>query len=537
MTQFRLLFGLFRTLRDRRELTGQLGLDRKALKIAGGIYFVMGALFALVVAIGSSAPVYAGESLALTTLFLVPILLSDAADAFMNPAEVFVLAPRPVRPDAYIAAKIATILSTAARVALPLNAFPAFAGLALRGTRWWYPLAHLLAVAICCVYTALATCGVFGALFQFVPVARLRSAALWSQIAIGVAIPVAPQLLRFFPNGLHPRGPYLSAVPIVWFARLALAGQPAAFHLAWGAALPVMGVSAILIAFGIRGVSHGYMERVVMMMRAKSRTTGTSRRGDWLGALVRVLTGAPSGRAAFGFFSQMAVRDWTFRRYFFQMTVYAFVVPALSMMRSGGLASPFARSEFVSAHLLPHVLGFALIGACQVMTNTSQHRAAWIFLTVPSDHRAFVRGIFWSLWLPTVAATHLIVGLVATWLWGWRDALAFVLFSAAVASTYVAASMMLIDGMPFSSPPQSSAPANALPTMIAFFAFAGVLAAFQNFVLFHRRVWVIGAALLFAGITAVLAPIACRIVERNVTLSVDQQGAGPQRMFQMSQPD
>ena len=537
MTQFRLLLGLFRTLSDRRELTGQLGFDRKALHFASALYFVVGALLSLTTIGDPRARFFVGESLALTMLFLVPILLSDAADAFMNPAEVFVLAPRPIRPDAYIAAKIATILSTATRVALPLNVVPALAGLALRGTRWWYPLAHLLAVAIFGVFTALVTCGVFGVLFQIVPVARLRSAALWAQIAIGVAIPVGPQLLRFFPQGLDPHGPYWSAVPIVWFACLALAGQRAGFHLYWPVALPVMAMSVILLAFGIRGVSHGYMQRVVMMMRAKSRTARPRRHATRLGALVRFLTGAPSGRAAFGFFYEMAVRDWTFRRFFFQMTVMAFVVPALSMMRSGGLASPFVRAEFVSAHLLPHVLGFALVGACQVMTSTSQHRAAWIFLTVPSDHRAFVRGIFWSLWLPTVAATHLVVVLAATWLWGWRDAFVFVLFSAAVTSTYVAASMMLIAGMPFASPPQSSASANALPTTMAFFVFAGLLAAFQNYVLFHRHVWVIGAALLFAGISGVIAPIACRVVERSVTLGLDQRGAGPQSMFAVFQPD
>ena len=533
MKQFWLLLRLFRTLSERRELTGQLGFDRGALMAAGGLYLSLGAVFSLAVFIHPPARVYAGGSLAITTLFLIPVLLSDAADAFMNPAEVFVLAHRPIRAGSYIAAKAASIVNTAARIALPLNAVPAIAGLALSGTRWWYPLTHLAAVFFCSVFTAFATCGFFGALFQWVPVARLRSAALWAQIVGGLVFSVGPQLLRFVPRGLDPHGPYWSVVPMVWFARLSLAGQPAAFHLSAAAALPALVLSAALLAYGVRGLSYRYMQRVVMMMRAKSRSTTTRRRAQWLGDLIRRLTGHPSGRAAFGFLLRMMARDWTFRRFYLQSAVSLVVIVAISVSRPGGLASPFGRSQFVAAHVLPHVLGFALLGMCTMMTDTSQHRAAWIFLMVPmSGLRAFVRGVFWSLWFPAIATTHVVVLGVTTWLWGWRDAATFVTFSAAMASAELVVAMTLLGGLPFASPPRSTASSATAPVMMAFMFVAGALSAFQSFVLFHRYEWVIAAALVTAAFAVWIAPVAFHIVERNIALNLDRLTTGPQRMFQ-----
>ena len=84
----------------------------------------------------------------------------------MNPAEASVLAHRPIRGRTYAAAKLTYVFRAALMLALPLNLIPAFAGLLLPGTRWFYPLTHLAAAAVTGAFTALLACGGFGVLFR-----------------------------------------------------------------------------------------------------------------------------------------------------------------------------------------------------------------------------------------------------------------------------------------------------------------------------------------------------------------------------------
>ena len=117
--QYRLLVGLLRQLSERRELTGQLGLDRRAFNITRGVFGFFGLILCAFVLAGVSAAFFLTMTTAATMMFLVSILVSDAADAFMNPAEAFVLAHQPIDSRSYIAAKTAYILSAAARIAVP----------------------------------------------------------------------------------------------------------------------------------------------------------------------------------------------------------------------------------------------------------------------------------------------------------------------------------------------------------------------------------------------------------------------------------
>src|SRR6185503_19707219 len=177
-----------------------------------------------------------------------PILVSDAADAFMNPAEAFVLAHQPILSRTFIAAKATYIVYVACRVVASLNVMPAIAGLMLDGHRWFSPIAHLTAAALTGVFLALFTCGLFGVLFQFVPIRKLRHAALWMQLAsatfpflLNLAIQGVTRLLRNHPElgvGLDVR--YWSAAPLMWFVAVGLAGHSSRPDLFAPIALPAM---------------------------------------------------------------------------------------------------------------------------------------------------------------------------------------------------------------------------------------------------------------------------------------------------------
>jgi len=146
--------------------------------------------------------------------------------------------------------------------------------------------------------------------------------------------------------------------------------------------------------------------------------------------------------------------------------------------------------------------------------------------------RAFVRGIFWSLWLPTVAAPHAIVLVFTLVRWPWRDAAAFVAFSAALTSFCLAVFVAVVGGLPFASPPRTSGNTAAFPITVAFFAVAAAVAALQNWLLFRQHRYVIVASAAFAAGAALVAPLSCRILERTVMFELERLTGGPQRLFQ-----
>ena len=535
--QYRLLVRLFRDLSDRREMTGQLGLDRAALGHLSIWLVVIGGLFSLMAAGRPTPPFFLGFNLAIGALILIPMLVSDAADAFMNPAEAFVLAHQPIHGRTFIAAKATYIVYVACRVVVSLNMIPALAGLILEGNRWFYPITHLAAAALAGVFLALFTCGLFGVLFQFVPIRSLRHAALWMQLAaatfpflLNPAIQGMTRLLRNHPElgaGLDAR--YWSGVPLMWFVAVGLTGHPGRPELFAPIALPAMTISAVFIAFGARSLSQDYMTHVVMLRRAGR--TGRRARGLTVrfGALARRLSGQPSGRAAFAFVSRMAVRDWQFRRFFL-----AGAIPLLAPMvlgeRRGDFASPFS-GRLSQSHLLPHLIGFVMMAVCRILVYSDQYRAAWIFLTVPvGSLRAFARGIYLALWMPGIALPHLVALAVLGWYWSPGEAVMFAAYSAALASFYLAASLLRIEGLPFASAPLATAPFSLL-NLIMFLLVAGVIVALQVLVIFRHPLATLVAAGLFAALACATARVSLRAVQHAVAHHIEVIAAGPDRMF------
>jgi hypothetical protein len=535
--QYRLLVGLFHALSARREMTGQLGLDRAALGYLGIWLVVIGGFVSLMAFGHPTARFFLGFTLAIGALFLVPILVSDAADAFMNPAEAFVLAHQPIRSRTFIAAKATYIVYVACRVVVSLNVMPAIAGVMLDGNRWFYPIAHLTAAALTGVFLALFTCGLFGVLFQFVPIRKLRHAALWMQLIaatlpflLNPAIEGLKGVFRAHPQlGIDLDGRYWSAVPLTWFMAVGLVGQAGRPALFLPIALPAMTIAAVFIVFGARALSQGYMTRVVMLMRARRARPRGRGLGDLLGTLARRLSGQPSGRAAFAFVGKMAARDWQFRRFFLAGTL-PLLAPIVLGIRRGALASPFA-GGLVPAHFLPHLIGLVVVAVCRILVHSDQYRAAWVFVTVPiGSVTAFARGIYLAIWVPCIALPHLAVVALFSWGWGPGEAVLFAAYSAAVASFYLAAGLRRIDGLPFARAPVATAPFE-MATLVMFLVVAGVFVALQFFVIFRHALVTLLAAGLFATLAYATARVSLRALQDMVTRHIDVIAAGPDRMF------
>ena len=250
-----------------------------------------------------------------------------------------------------------------------------------------------------------------------------------------------------------------------------------------------------------------------------------------MGTVVRTITGKPSGRGAFAFVFGMARTDWQFRRSVYPMLIQLLILPLLGLARAGLGHSPFMPGAPTFAQVLPHIGGLVGLIICFMISYSNQHRAAWIFLTFPSDSfPAFVRGIFLALWFPISVVPVLSLPFFI-WYWGAADALLFAAYSLAMGSFYLSLELFLIDGLPFAKPPESMKGSMAAPLVIASLIGALILVVLQWLFLFQSRFVTAGAVLVFSGAAYVIAQTSLRYLETNVMHSLHVIGAGRTAMF------
>ncbi|MCC7043472.1 MAG: hypothetical protein IT183_06400 [Acidobacteria bacterium] len=535
--QYVLLLTLLRTLGSRRELTSQFGMHGPALGILAGLGLLMGGFIALLV---MSGQIPARDVLmicqGMTAIVLVPLLVSEAADALLNPAEASVLAHRPVGNLTYLAAKVTYLLGFALTVGWSFNLLPALAGVRLDGTAWFYPLTHLTAATIGAAFTALATCGVFGVVFRIVPVSRVRNVALWVQLLGGVAVPLLPHLSRLLNVRPDFDATYWSAVPMAWFAALGLAGQTGGQRLVAAVALPAMVASAVLVAAGFRALSQGYMTRVSTVVRSKRPPSRRVRR-RWLSPVLGSIAGSPPAFGTSVFVIRMALGDWQFRRAMLRGAVPMLML-ALFAFGRGGLRSPFAGGPgFTIAHMLPHIMGLALVTAADFLPFSDHYKARWIFLTAPaSGLRGVVRGTVTTLWVMGALAPSLLIFAITS-SWGIGEAALFAGYSLTVLSFYLGTFAWIQTGLPFTRPPDPARAAGNITIMMTCAVVALILGAVQAIWVFPHpgRVVVLSAALAVGAWFAMRMSI--RILESRVPETLQGFVQAPGRLFSMTHGD
>jgi hypothetical protein len=427
-----LLMDLFHMLSNRGEMQGQLGRQRKALKISTAFFVLFSGIgTAIALFFHARAWVFAGGMLALMMITLSANLLSEAANSLVNPEEALALSHQPINGATYTAAKLSHLLRIVLYSALGCTLLPALSMPFLAEGSWLYlPLLPLVALTLG-VLSALFCCSIFGLMMRFVPARRMKSAAQFVQ-----AIPLAVYgLLRFSPRGtskaiLLAIGLYLAPVAQIPLWILATTGSAAAI--------------AITVV-GLRSLSSDYLIRATTMVHGYSAATTRVRRSV-LGEIVYHLFGGQGGRAGFDYMKRMILRDWQFRRRLLGFIPMFFGLGALIF---GRFQSPF-ESAFTAAHFLPHAIGFLLYMSCVMMTFGTDYKGTWLFLIV-SDRllTQFARGVHASLWLMFVVVPNLALLPLFAWRWGLSAALAYALFSAVVSSVYLTFGLRNIDGIPF----------------------------------------------------------------------------------------
>jgi hypothetical protein len=519
--QYQLLVDLFESLSERKEIFGSLGLDRHAMRLTALMLLLPGALFALMAFGSAPLAVFNIRVLAFSTFLILLLIVMEAANSFFNPGEVAVLAHQPIGNATYIAAKATYLVLVVLRAATALNGPAALAGLVKDDARWFYPITHLLAAYGAGLFAALLACAAFGVLFRLVPPSRVRSMALWVQILV-VMLPMFLDLgaraARRLVASVIPvaSGIDWSFVPVTWFSALAVAGQSApAVALRWPALLG-LALSAIFIVYGVRSLSAGYLTRIVGVLRSARKRRRGAHRSSTGGRIVRALTGRPSGQAAYAFLLPMMRRDWQFRRAAVQAGLLL-LLGGPAVILSGRSTPPFGADRLPLVGLLPEFLPLFTLVVCSQLAFSDHYRAGWIFATAPGVGRqGYVRGTYWTIWLPFVALPFAAALCFFGYYWGPGDAALFAVYGVAVSSLLLAAQLLFVDGLPFGRPPQAERSFVLLPFLIFGPVVIGIAWVLQGQFVFRSR-WTTGlATLVFAGLAVLMARFSLRVLDVRV---------------------
>lgn len=534
--QYQLLVDLFGSLGERKELVGNLGFDKGALHIASFMLLLPGLGLAALALAPMSLATFELTILSASSIAMLVILLPEAANSFLNPAEVSVLAPRPIAGSTYFAAKLTYLVVIVLRAELSLNGPAALTGVWKAEARWFYPFTHLSAALLAGLFLALVACAIFGVVMRVVPIARVRTVALWLQFVVAMAPLLFNAAQRFFVSVVRAMLPQAreidwSFLPFAWFAALGVAGQARnRAPIDPVSASAGLLVSMLFIAFGVRALSSGYMTRIVAVTRS-TRGAARMRRSSLAAKSVGRLSGSPAGRAAYEFMTRMMRRDWQFRRAAAQFLVSLLIfLPVL--WRSMGQPSPFAADIPSAMSILPEIVGVATLMICSVVSFSDHHRASWIFGLSPAGALTrYIRGVFWTLWVLFAAAPVVVVALLAGRRWGMGDTLLFAAFSLAMTALLLAMQWFFVDGLPFADAPKTARTYLILPLIVFGPIVMGIAWYVQGRLLFSSRPATAVATLMVMGAATFTARRTMAAVEARVRRELARRASGGDVMF------
>ena len=472
-----LLVDLFQTLGNRGEVA-RMGNQDYSMRFLVILWFFMASLISLVMAVAGASPgYYLLVFLGLTVFQLSILLIPEAAENLVNPVEGLILAHQPVNGATWSGAKLSHLIKAVVYVVAGINGVPALVGLSLpHGDRFHgmvYPLAHLLIALGVGMVAALLCCSLFGWLIRFVPVRRLKAAAGMAQVVPMLFLFGFQVLTRSWRDLVDRAGSV--ELPQGWLAAAdALPGGfPALLGVAGGA------VGLVVIFQGLRALSADHLIRVSGLMHSGSRIRRLKRRGSQVGPWVARFAGGQASRAGFEYLRCMMLRDWQFLRNAAPI-IPMVILPFGFLLAAGGLSSPFGPG-FAPIHLLPHLLGLAIILTCKFLAYGNDFKGiAWFFIAPDSSFRPFAGGIHAALWLLLAAVPNLLSLPVLTWFWAVQEAVLFIVFSTAVASLYLGVGLRLIDGVPFGKQAPPTRSAVGLGLMLVFFMAAGIAVGIQH---------------------------------------------------------
>jgi hypothetical protein len=458
--QFVLFLGLFRTLSEREELSGPIGANRFNLSYLALYAGAIGVLpWSLMACSSMPAPIFLVFDLVLVFILTFLIMIRESANVFFNPAGFSVFAHAPIHTATYAAAQIIHILITVFYLIFGLALYPAFIGTILHGARWYWFFTHLTAAILIGLWTTIFICALYGVVSRFMPSHLLKSISQWMQSVICIAMIAVPLCFpEIFRQLLAVRYGHSAWnwLPLLWFAEIGMQGCHGASWQAGWQGFAAIAASVPILWLGLRNLSGNYLFKTsstIQTIRPLHLQNAAAIRIR--NTLIRFITGSPLGLAAYCFVGKMMRRDWQYRRTIMMQSwllLIIIVAMILSLFHDAHPASPFSANESFM-HLLPHLMGLIAMVLCANLCYSDFYKGSWIYMASPmKDLKAYTKGVFVVLWIPTAGLSHIILLPFLVWFWGWKEGLLVTGFSLIVVSLYLVFEITLIAGLPFANP-------------------------------------------------------------------------------------
>jgi hypothetical protein len=560
--QFVVFLELFRTLSEREEMVGSVGVRRFNISYAAIIAAGLGLFpwLALAGAIADSkTPRFPGSGalpesifllflLFLTFAFTFLVIIREAASALFNPVEASMLSHSPIHSPTYAAAKIAHILIAVIYLVLGLNVYPALLeGLFLfirkyPGGRWFLPITHIASAALIGVWTAFIICAFYGLLKRIVPVSLLKSVSGWIQLlTMGTLVVV----LLFYPQWflLSFLGKIVTAqfetgqwtwMPLSWFAEIGRLGcLGCTWRLGWQGVWSII-ASVIVIGFSLRSFSGTYLLKAastIQSLRWKSRGGGAISRLS--AAIACAVTRSPIGVGIFCFVGKMIRRDWMFRRAILKQAwipLIAIIGIIIGIYRFG-IPSVIPKNDAATI-FFPHLLAVIAMALCINLPTTVFSKGAWIYLTAPiGSVRPVAKAIFWALWMVSAGLPNFILMLFFMRFLSWEESVFIAAFNLIVISLYLAFEIRLISGLPFSTQEnESRTMTNSIYVQVCYLAAVMVPAMAHQSLCEHLWIGLL-AALGLLAVTIYVLHVNLGKLEREILWRLYEMKMGSNQMF------
>ena len=398
-------------------------------------YGVMGLLLGLLPFVGTDVFTFSLVIWSATFMMSGMTMVAESSTLLFDPRDHDVLGHRPIHPRTLLAARALSLIALGLVLGFALNIAPMFTGILARGSRPWFPIAHLATLPVMAVFCAGMVVFVYALLARLVSRRTFDTIASWTQVGISVVLLVSYQLVprlmdRLGTFRLDSAHPALLALPPTWFAGLSMV----VLRVDTGERALAMAASAIVttvaLAWGAnRFLAEGYARQVAGLgeasapaepvRRSPARRGGTSRRG----VLLDVVIPDPVERGAFRLTRAYLARDRDMRMRIYPSLALILVFPVLVILdpeRSAHMGSimtifmigTLPATAMMTFKMSPHYAGADLFRYVPI------HGTASIFHGVRKAMLALlvVPGLVASgalLWFGTAERRGLLMGLPA----------------------------------------------------------------------------------------------------------------------------
>ncbi len=503
-----------------------------ALKFTLTMNLIFSVVMSLVMLAASrSTFVFSTMLLGYSMVMVAMSVLIEFGLAVISPDDFQVLAHRPISSRTFFAVKSSNLLFYVLLLGTSLNLVPALVGAAVRGSRWYFPIAYFLVASVATVFVAGAMVALYGLLLRTLRYERLKDLLVYAQIAFSFVFFFGFQL---FPRLLGDVKAFTAqdivrswalAFPSVWFAGLVevMLTNISAHTLELTALAAV--VCVVIVPLALRNVSLDYSEQLgrIAASSSKAKTVAAVARRSAPGAWFnRLLLRDSEERAFFHFFLRMFRRNRLLKLQILPNLGVAIAMMAVALLQGDKLKDPFQGLSFSMAAMFPVIaFVFAGMGVTLALPYSDEYQGGWIFPVAPIGNRAkILTALKKVVMLLLFGPLFVINWIVFAYFWPWRHALGQSIYALVIGLLAFQLLLFMVGDFPFSRKLEKGAASKRV--MFAFVIYGIVsFAVALPYLVATRPVWFFVLVAALFGISFLLGHFNNRRYIRKTALSAE----------------